>query len=152
MSFKNLLVLTCTALLISSASVFAETSAVSKKDCSLDVEIQNELDLDYQAVVKLLKRKNFIVAPKNEAKYSIQNFSINCHAGAYETSKSGIGGERLAYCDEMYTSLTIRNNVSGETSQFDGQNLSLSYKGITLKGATTKKAIADLVSKIATCE
>ncbi len=130
----------------------SSSEKVYKNNCSLDTEIQDELDLDYQAVVKLLKRKNFTVVPKNEAKYSIQKFSINCHAGAYKTSKSGTGGERLAYCDEMYTSLTIRNNVSGETSQFDGQHSSLSYKGITLKGATTKKAIADLVSKIAKCE
>ena len=129
-----------------------------KNNCSLDTEIENELDIDYQSVVKSFKKKIFIVVPKNEAKYSIQSFTIRCNAGIHGIEDRIVIRDGLTSCVEMNAFLTIKNNVSGEISKLHGKYLSLrlkdnsNYSGQYLTKIKTKKAIADLVSKIAKCD
>ena len=135
MSFKNLTVLACTAILLLSTSAFA--------DCTIDVaEIDKGLPTDYLAIKEILARKNYEVITSGQGRYTLTDSEVWC-----SETYSLFGRTNCQWFD---TGLSITDN-EGTSGYYNTKNY---FYQLRRSFSTAKKevALARLEAKIPSCE
>ncbi len=117
-----------------------------RKDCTINLEMFTDIEQTSQEVITVFKRKDFIIAPKEKSKYSIDKLKIDCVNIQRQESLTGPGAPERISCDEVFAGLTIKNNLTGESLDILGYVL----KSDTIE-PTPQNALMNLINNIPKC-